>query len=429
MERGVWGERLNKAFHFKYNTFMDPLLVAAHLKTEVYFLANASIFATPFTRWLFEKLHMIPIQRKHDTNKQKYDNSQIFQRCFDHLKKQGTILIFPEGTSIRKRQLQELKTGTARIVLGAEAQNNFQLDSKILTIGLNYSKPESFRSEVFINFDEPIIVKDYQKLYEQDPENAVKKLTEDIRLRLEAHTIHTYSEDEDYLAKQIDIVFGEQLNEEFELSKTEQEQEYLMNKNILDAIRYFNEKDPQRVDTFRKKIQKYINSLERLDLQDEVFNKKNKKTKKTLLVESITNFLFFVFTFPLFFWGWFNNFIPYWFPQKVAAYITKITKIEEYTAPVMMLTGTIVFPFFYCLQTFLVYYFLDWFWALCYLLSVAPAGFFALYYATQWYFYRKKWLLWAIFSKRATLVANLLQQRTEIIKDLEQAKKEYLSQA
>ncbi|TAG91072.1 MAG: hypothetical protein EAZ20_03520, partial [Bacteroidetes bacterium] len=329
-------------------------------------------------------------------------------------------------TSIRERRLQELKTGTARIALGAEAQNNFELGTKILSVGLNYSQPESFRSEVFINFDEVIIVKDYQKLYEENPENAIKKLTEDMRKRLETHTIHTYSADEDYLAIQIDKVYGEQLNEDIELSKTESEQEYLMNKGIIEAIRYFNEKQPERVNNFRKKIERYVNNLERLDLQDEIF-KNRKKNKKSLFGSSLKDLLFFFFTFPIFFWGWLNNFIPYWFPQRVAKSIVKWSEMEEYTAPVMMLTGTIIFPFFYCLKSFIVYWFFGYQIALIYFLSLAPAGFFALYYKTKWQVQRKKWRLWAIFAKRANLVAELLSQRKEIIKELETAKKEYFS--
>lgn len=406
------------------NTFMDPMLIASQLSSPLYFLANASIFVSPFTKWLFEKLHMIPIQRKHDTNKEKFDNQQIFQRCFDHLKKKGAILIFPEGTSIRERRLQELKSGTARIALGAEAQNNFQLDTKILTVGLNYSQPDSFRSEVFINFDEVIKVKDYQQLYEQDPEKAVKKLTEEMRKRLELHTIHTYSVDEDYLAVQIDKVYGDELDKEIELSKGEQEQDYLMNKGIIEAIRYFNEKEPERVNVFRQKIERYVNNLERLDLQDSVF-KNRYKAKKETLSNSIQNFLFFVLTFPIFVWGWLNNFIPYWFPQRVAKSIVKWSEMEEYTAPVMMVTGALVFPFFYLLKSFFVYWFFGFWIAFIYLLTLAPAGFFALYYAAKWYTERKKWRLWAIFTKRANLVADLLTQRKEIIKELEKAKKEY----
>ncbi len=406
------------------NTFMDPILIASQVYSPLYFMANASVFVSPFTKWLFEKLHMIPIQRKNDTNKEKYNNEQIFQRCFDHLKHQKAILIFPEGVSIRERRLQELKTGTARIALGAEAQNNFQLGTKILTVGLNYSQPDSFRSDVLINFDEVIYVKDYEKLYKEDPQKAVKALTEEMRKRLETHTIHTYSADEDYLGFQIDKVYGEQLDEEIELSKKEQEQTYLMNKGIIEAVRYFNEKQPERVQTFRKKIEKYITNLERLNLQDEVFKNK-KKHKKSLFASSLGDLCFFVFLFPIFFWGWLNNFIPYWFPQRVAKSIVKWTDMEEYTAPVMMITGVIVFPFFYLIESFAVYWFFGVQIAFLYLITLAPAGFFALFYGTKWIKQRKKWRLWAIFTKRANLVANLVTQRKEIITDIETAKKEY----
>jgi 1-acyl-sn-glycerol-3-phosphate acyltransferase len=268
------------------NTFMDPLVVASFLRPQVFFIANASIFTNRFTKWLFRNLNMIPIQRKHDTNKEKFDNTKIFEHCYTHLGKKGTILIFPEGTSIRARRLQMLKNGTARIALGAEQKNDFNLNLKILTIGLNYSKPESFRSEVFVNVDEPIVVKDFQKLFQENENEAINRLTETIRERLEKHTIVTANEAQDRLAKQIEELYAPILEEEIELSKDEKEQQFLIKKGIVEAIQYFEEKDPQRVVDFRPKIDRYLRTLDRLKLNDGVFsnNKKN-----NIWLESLKN--------------------------------------------------------------------------------------------------------------------------------------------
>jgi 1-acyl-sn-glycerol-3-phosphate acyltransferase len=46
-------------------------------------------------------------------------NDEIFSKCFEHLKNNGAILIFPEGISLTNRQLRKIKTGAARIALGA----------------------------------------------------------------------------------------------------------------------------------------------------------------------------------------------------------------------------------------------------------------------------------------------------------------------
>ncbi len=408
------------------NTFMDPLLVAAHVKAPVYFLANSSIFATPFTRWLFKKLHMVPIQRKIDSNKTNLSNEQIFEKCYDFLEKDGTLLIFPEGWSQWGRRLRPLKTGTARIALGAEAKQDFKLGVKIITFGLNYSKPESFRSEVFIKIGKPIEVKDYKNQYEEDSFQAVQQLTEAIKTQLEDLTITTQNEAEDQLAQHIETLYKRKLSEEIKLSDQKKEQEHLITKGIVDALQHFALHDPERVKRFEKDLQRYLTDLDRLDLNDEVFSKKPKK-KKGILWASVQTALYFVLGFVPFLYGLLNNYVPYIIPSQIAYKIVKLSKVEEYIAPVMMLSGVFTFSFFYILQTWLVHWFVGDFWiTLAYFLSLPLSGFFALFYANYLNDTRDNWRLLGLFFKRADLVANLVSQRKALINTLEQAKKEYL---
>jgi glycerol-3-phosphate O-acyltransferase / dihydroxyacetone phosphate acyltransferase len=122
------------------NTFMDPLIAATLIPQRVAFIANGSIF-NRFTRPFFKFFHVIPVYRQKDTSDVPLSpaelNKMTFQRCYDYLKAKGSILIFPEGTSEIERRLRDIKTGTARIALGAEYENNFQLGITILPIGLN----------------------------------------------------------------------------------------------------------------------------------------------------------------------------------------------------------------------------------------------------------------------------------------------------
>ncbi|MDX2305206.1 MAG: 1-acyl-sn-glycerol-3-phosphate acyltransferase [Microscillaceae bacterium] len=405
------------------NTFMDPILIAALLRPQVYFIANSSVFATPFLKWLFRQLHMIPIQRK--TDKVKIDNKEIFQKCYDFLAGGGTLLIFPEGTSIRARRLQELKSGTARIALGAESQNDFQLGLKIVTLGLNYSKPESFRSEVFVNVDEPIVVKDFQEAYETDSFAAANQLTEVMREKLEKHIIITHTEEEDRLTKQIETVYKSKLNEEIQLSDEPKEQDFLMTKGIVDAVQHFQEQDPQRIQRFSPKIERYLRNLDRLNLSDEVFARKS--PQNGIFRASLQTAFYFVLGFPLFLYGLINNYIPYIIPSKVASKVVQWSKAEEYTAPVMMITGIFSFSFFYIVQLIAVQWiFQNWWLTLFYFISLPISGFFALFYANYLHDTQDKWRLFALFYKRTDLVATLVQQRKEIIRELEKAKEDYL---
>lgn len=126
------------------STFMDPIVVATVLDRRVFFLAKGELFSNKFTRWLFPKLNMIPVYRKQDDPAQMKKNKETFAKCFDHLDKGGSILMFPEGISITERKLKPLKTGAARIVLGAESRADFKNGIKILCVGLNYQNPHKF---------------------------------------------------------------------------------------------------------------------------------------------------------------------------------------------------------------------------------------------------------------------------------------------
>ncbi len=408
------------------NTFMDPLLVAAHIKAPIYFLANSSIFATPFTRWLFKKLHMVPIQRKIDSNKTNLSNEQIFEKCYDFLANGGTLLIFPEGWSQWGRRLRPLKTGSARIALGAEAQKNFGLGVKIITFGLNYSKPESFRSEVFIKIGKPIELKDYKNLYQKDNFQAAQQLTETIKTQLEALTITTQNEVEDQLIQHIETLYKRKLSQEIKLSDQQKEQEHLITKGIVDALQHFALHDPERVSRFDKDLQRYLTDLDRLDLNDEVFSKQPKR-KKGIFWASVQTALYFILGFVPFLYGLLNNYVPYIIPSQIAYKIVKLSKVEEYIAPVMMLSGIFTFGFFYTLQVGLVHWLFNNFWiSIAYFLSLPLSGFFALFYANYLHDTRDNWRLLGLFFKRADLVSNLVNQRKALISTLEQAKKEYL---
>ncbi len=82
------------------NTMIDALRAAASNGPQVFFLANASLFAHPVLNWLLNKLYCIPIQRPKDVKgEQPLRNEQSFARSYAHLARGGTMYIAPEGGS------------------------------------------------------------------------------------------------------------------------------------------------------------------------------------------------------------------------------------------------------------------------------------------------------------------------------------------
>lgn len=402
------------------NTFMDPMLIAVHTKQDIYFLANGSIFKNPLVAWFLKRLHLIPIYRKKDVGEgQKPDNAATFAKCFAFLKRKGTLLIFPEGTSEHERRLRPLKTGTARIALGAEAENNFQLGVHILPVGLTYTDPKRFQSEVFLHFSHPIAVREWAAAYQQNPVDAVDQLTDELQKKLTESTIVTEDDEQDRLVQGIEQLYKTHLADELQLSEHQATEDFLITKGIVEAIKHFEIHQPDRLAQVQQRIQRYTNWLERLGLDEETILREN------TFFHRIGRGLVLLFGFPLYLFGLVVNYLPYILPSKLTPLISRdIT----YRAPLMMTIGLFTFTGFYAAET---YYFHQWLhqtWlTVLFAISLPVSGFFAWYY----------WLLAEdayesrsfrhLSQKRKELIMHLLKERTKIFDLLEEAKEEYLA--
>src|SRR5207237_173489 len=79
-------------------------------------------------------------------------NRETFARAREVLQRGGAIAIFPEGTTHSDPRLRELKTGAARIALGASIRVS------IVPTGLYYTAKQTFRSSALAYFGSPILV-------------------------------------------------------------------------------------------------------------------------------------------------------------------------------------------------------------------------------------------------------------------------------
>ncbi|MBK9335568.1 MAG: 1-acyl-sn-glycerol-3-phosphate acyltransferase [Lewinellaceae bacterium] len=177
------------------STLMDVLNPAVEIRQEMFYLANYGLFKHPVSNWLLTRLFCIPVKRKEDvTDGEARNNDKAFEASYRHLEKNGVLFIAPEGTSWMNRFVRPLKTGTARIALGAEARNDWQLDVKIIPIGLSYSAPHLFRSDVVVHIGAPVYPRNWSAEWQQKPARAVANLTQYLEDQLKTLSIHTRDE-------------------------------------------------------------------------------------------------------------------------------------------------------------------------------------------------------------------------------------------
>ncbi len=403
------------------SAFMDPLVIATITDRPLFFLAKGALFQNAFTKWLLPKFNAIPIFRSHETPGQSSKNKDIFIQCYKHFEKGGCLLAFPEGISLTERKIKKIQSGTARICLGAEAVNDFSLDIKIVTIGLNFSDPHKFQSELFINIDQPIDVSDYYELYKQDSFKAAHALTDEIRKRLEKQVVAIQDSEVDKFVGNIETIYKTHLLKDLGLSPRVMENDFNTTKAISESVHYFIEKDPERVERLKNKINSYIEHLEHIKLNDVLIRSVGRKAP---VFDAIMSVLFLTVGFPVFLFGWINNYLPFKIPGWLAS---MITKQKEYYGPIALSSGTFIFILFYSIQIWLgMKIFDDRMITLIYAISLPLSGMFAYYYYKRFLSIKGNWKIFSMFYKRNRLLSTLISTREEIIAELEKARKEYV---
>ncbi len=136
------------------NSLIDPILILVTCGRVVHFAAKDTLFTTRIMRWLLRGLGAVPLARR-DDHGGAIDNQSAFTAMFETLEAGRAIGIFPEGLSHDASQLARLKTGAARLALGAAARGS---EVTIVPCGLTFIHPRRFRSRALVQYGEPIIV-------------------------------------------------------------------------------------------------------------------------------------------------------------------------------------------------------------------------------------------------------------------------------
>lgn len=398
------------------SAFMDSILLGTAISRSIYFLARGDVFKNKWVARLLHGIHMIPIYRKSESPDHHIKNEDTFRLCFDHLTQGGALMIFPEGVSKTERRLRPFKTGTARIALGAEQLNKFSLGVQIIPIGINYSNPHHFRSDVFVQIGKPIPVSQYRETYQKENWQTVTDLTAQIKNELEKLVIIIENERLDRLIRQIEILYRHTLRDN---SKQEEKapQDFYLSKEIVKAVEFHMKENPERVRKFEMRISAYLKDIKRLGIRDTIVRTSGIQT------HLLSSLAYFTFGFPLFLYGYIFNYIPFKIAEKLVTYLNIR---EDFVGSVRMAGGMFVFLILYIVEACLVWSVTNIVWALIFLLSLYPAGLFTLHYLKKYFqgLHRIKYI--QLFLRKSDLIAHIKVTREALIDELERGRMEYL---
>jgi 1-acyl-sn-glycerol-3-phosphate acyltransferase len=171
-----------------FNGFVDAIALVASLGRLPRFLAKATLWKIPLVRPLLWGAGLIPVHRRVD-DAERESNVRAFEAAEATLRAGQTIAIFPEGTTHDEPRLAPIRTGAARIALGAAARGVRGV--KIVPVGITFEDKVSLRTRVLVRAGRPIsvdddvsdLVGDATRVTDED-HDAVRRVTDEIAARI-----------------------------------------------------------------------------------------------------------------------------------------------------------------------------------------------------------------------------------------------------
>lgn len=185
------------------NSLVDPALVAAMAGRKVRFLAKAPLFTHPLIGWLIRGVGSVPVYRQQDDPTLVAQNLDSFRDVHRVLAAGDVVGIFPEGISHSASRLAPLKTGAARIAIGAAAQ--LGTDFPIVAMGLVFRDRDTFRSEAHVIISEPFRWNDL--VGELSNRSAVRELTERIETAMRGVSLNLEAWEDEPLVRTAEAVW------------------------------------------------------------------------------------------------------------------------------------------------------------------------------------------------------------------------------
>lgn len=255
------------------NGLIDPALIFVSLPRRVSFLAKSTLFDIPIGGAIIRALEALPVYRRIDAGGDMSKNQETFRAARQFLAENRCIAIFPEGISHDETKLKPIKTGTARIALGAlgieqEEEKNASdhrppttdICLKIMAVGLFYTSKTAFRSEVLIRYGEIFDVEPVELDEDgEPPKEAVKNLTNRIEKALRNATLNLESQAELDTVLKAEALFSSVY--ENLLFKETLTNSFKRLQKLAGKYELLGQNEPQKMRELNEKITAYENNL------------------------------------------------------------------------------------------------------------------------------------------------------------------------
>lgn len=389
-----------------HNSLVDPMLIIGTFPRRITVLANAPLFRHPLIGPFLRAVGALPVNRRKEAGDDPTKNEAMFAAATAHLRAGGAILIFPEGRTQPTPTLLPLRTGAARLLLGAEA-DGARHGVTLLPVGLVFETPGTFRvAAAIVAVGAPVAVEDAVAAYATEPEASVRRLTERLADAMRAQIV----EAEDQHTLELAAALERAWREEHGRARTDAEASLTWRREVMRAARRLGERAPARVAEFRRRLEVYRARLQESGLSDVELGRPY--TAAIVLRWTLVNATKLAVTLPLALWGMAAHALPYGLTRVAVA---AMRRTEEEEATDKMAAGLVLYPLCWAAEAWALERVAGGIWLGVFILLLVPSGLIALAWRERLARVVRQTHAFAGFVVNRRLHADLLAERRALV--------------
>ena len=437
------------------NALVDPAFLLCYAPRRVSFLAKSPLFRTPVIGFLIRQLDSIPVYRKQDESGDTAAlNRKTFERAASLLRRGGTIAICPEGASHNEPFLLPLKSGAARIALGAvsvgrgamgrwgDGETGRQgegetvetaggarlgpsprppvppsplLDLKIVPAGLYYTAKTTFRSGALLYFGEPIAVEPVEPDTDgEPPREAVRALSERIAEGMGALTLNADRHEALQMVARAERIFSSAEDEDEEGASLERE--LRRRRRFIEAYAFHRQHSPARLEELEGRITAYEEELRQAGLEDSRQLSPATVSEYARVWKLAARVLIFLLLLPAALAGAALHYPAYKLAGVLATRFAR--EYDDVLSTFKIAAALLLFPLTWGVLAFVLYGVAGWWGVLAALLGAPLAGFVALRTREEFGRFVAGTRAALFFVRERSFFRQLLEERRRIRREL-----------
>jgi 1-acyl-sn-glycerol-3-phosphate acyltransferase len=400
-----------------HNAVVDAMLVMATLPRPVMVLAKAPLFRHPLIGPFLKLMGAVPVSRRQEGGDDPTRNEAMFAAAIKAVHDGGALLIFPEGRSEPEPTLLPLRTGAARIVLGAESVLRGRGHVVLLPVGLVFHDPGSFRAaSVQVMIGRPVATDDCAARYATQPEASVRTLTDRLAAAIRAQIVEAEDHHTLALLRVLERAWQEEsarLGEPAAVGPDGARASLAWRQQVMRAARYLEAREPGRIAELRHRIEAHAAHLDEVGLTSRQLGQPY--TARTVARYVAENALVLVIGLPLAAWGSVTHGVPY---RLTGVAVRWLDRTIEEEATYKIVAGVVLYPVCWMLEGWLGWRLFGGWGLALFVILLVPSGLLALAWRDRLDRVRRQARGFARFLGDRGLHQWLLDERRALVDDL-----------